>query len=236
MLLHPITPQEALAELADFIPVAYRALDAGCQGAAAFFRTQSKRRRTRFDPDLHPHLVRYFAKLEFKRHRIKAKDRTFIFHNLRLNGLQAKRGRFNIRILKECGGTLPPAGTKKRRDFYQQPLDFGGGGGDEQQGRIRPWNLVLLWHLTKTRALDHLSLVCPKTASGSLDADRYWEVDLDHPALTVVPHAAISEDVDREDLLITLAPGVAPALAPTERKDLPIDYGISTNIKTVVKE
>jgi hypothetical protein len=201
----PPSPDEVLAELEPFIPVAYAALDAGCQSAATFFREISpKRRRPKYDPDLHPHLVRFFAKREFTRARIRARgteeDATIEIHPLRLNGLRVDRGRYRLRVLKAHEGGLPPVGSSEARlQFYQQRIAFG----EDYSGNPNDiWNLVILWHLTRTFALDSLSLVCPR-GGGVSSSDLYWQVPIPHPVTTVRARAVAAADDD--DLGITYA-------------------------------
>jgi hypothetical protein len=196
----PPSPQEALAELEEVIPALYQAMETGCEEALQFFVERADRDkqigrgdgRVDIDTDLHPSLVRFFAKREFDRLRVDAD--LFERENLRNNGLSLKpTGRFNLRILKNDDGRVPLAGSSASKlRYYQQaiPLLM------LEQETQRPWNLVVLWFLNEVKGLDYLSLVCPKTADDKA-VEVWWQEPIPHPATTIqVNEVTAPDDLD----------------------------------------
>lgn len=174
------TADDALADLTQFLPVVWEALDSAATGAASFFAEGVP-----IDACLFPNLVRYYAKRFFASRHVDAKDEDtpsdFQSIGLANNGLCVVCGRYAIRIRKSDDGLVPvPGPSMTLQQFYRQiPLPFNMANKPPQ---VVDTSLLLLWHVDELHRLDGLELSCPRDGGDSRSSvEIYWSVPLTSP-------------------------------------------------------
>jgi hypothetical protein len=174
------TFDEVVTELWPVLPLIHEVVARSIRQATTFFR----RRKAAVDPVLHPCLVRYHEKINF---RLAGQDvveddaeagasGTFEQHVLSNNGVGLSVGRFDLRILKADDGRVPVAGHSKRKQaFYGQQLSMRIVADD----LVIPEptvNLLVLWTLNGKSQLGELLLACTKTSGATRQSlELHWD-------------------------------------------------------------
>ena len=184
-------PERVIADLADFVPLAYGAIEAGTVEARDFFDA----RGDEYESFLFSDIVRYGAKKHFERNRLQAELEIVDLAN---NGLLLSHNGYPIRIRKAYRGSVSVPGSFAMEQFHAQTL------------RLIPEtdnpNLFVLWDVYKPSfaLAPDLYVACPKknTARFPNAADLHWLWKL--PNVALLPGAPVEAQGfdDYEDLII----------------------------------
>ena len=195
------SPQVALEDLSQFIPILFDAVEAATAYARDFF----EKRVERVDPFFTPGLVRYITKQRLKAAGQTAEEEdSFNVGVMANNGLLLTYGPYRIRILKADGGDLPVAGPSKARQAFYHQFSLGLPG-EEQWDKV---NLVVLWDVDREYQLKELLLACPKGGGTSKSSiEKHWICPIPHPIADVaaapIRTPGATEIVTPADLPIT---------------------------------
>jgi hypothetical protein len=186
-----MSPEQALDDLAEVLPLVWEALEAGAADASHYFDQHGER----INATLYPGVVRYRAIQVLEGSGIDANE--IARSNIANNGIEISYGRYRLRALKaDSDGEVPRAGTSRRkRNFYYQGSLF------PTLADADMTNLVVLWDYNEQGITD-VSLACPLAPESKMTEVKVaWMVTIPHPAerSSTVPVA----DEDDEDLPIT---------------------------------
>lgn len=167
----PPSADEALGELAAVFPAIYQALQIGTDQARAHVASF----KLPYDAAVHAGLVRLHAKRALLD---LAEPLSFQLPDLPFAGLHLVAGRYQIKILKNDEGDLPPVHSARRRDFYEQLVLFPELAGYQSDN----CNLVVVWEVDDLRNLKSVTVVCPRGDPSSFSLEeQYWAVPLAAP-------------------------------------------------------
>jgi hypothetical protein len=199
------SPEEALKQIAKIIPPIYDAMEAGTQGARAFF----EREQAPIDPYHASSHVRWEAKRRLQGQGREVADIDYKLGDLPMNGLRLTFEDCLIWILKSDNGKVPPPGPSGfKQAFYLQqirqlvlpmaPFDNETQGTDDSRPLL---SLVVLWEVTRDYRLEGLLLACPRAGDTTrASVQLYWgPVPIPHPALSIEGEST-AHDVDDLDI------------------------------------
>lgn len=186
-----MSPDQALDDLAEVLPVVWEALEAGAADAGHYFDQHGER----INATLYPCVVRYRAIQVLEASGIEANE--IARSNIANNGIEIRYGRYRLRALKaDSDGEVPRAGASRRkRNFYYQGSLF------PSLADADMTNLVVLWDYNQQGITDVL-LACPLAPESKMTEVKVaWMVTIPHPAerSSTVPLA----NEDDDDLPIT---------------------------------
>jgi len=184
-------PEAVIADLADFVPIAYGAIEAGAVIAQSFFEA----RGDPFESFLFSDLLRYGAKKHFEQNRLRAELEIIDVAN---NGLLMAHNGYGLRVRKAYRGGVAVPGSFAMEEFHAQTFHL-------LPTSDKP-NVFVLWDVYKPSFVlaPDLYVACPKrnTARFPNAADLHWLWKLPNVALLPgVPVKAEGFD-DYEDLPI----------------------------------
>ena len=181
------SPDDALHDLDDFIPLLWEAMDASIGEAVGFFPNPDE-----IDPYLFPNLVRYHAKRFFQARHLAATEEEssdvpeFEQIGLANNGICVVRHRYALRIRKSDDGLLPvPGQSATLQKFYrQQPLPFNL---MDRPAQVVDTSLLVLWDVDAKHRFAGLQLSCPRAgATTRASVQTYWSVPIVNPVIATV--------------------------------------------------
>jgi hypothetical protein len=199
--------EEALKQIAKIIPPIYDAMEAGTQGARAFF----EREQAPIDPYHASSHVRWEAKRRLQAQGREVADVDYKLHDLPMNGLRLNFEDCLIWILKSDNGKVPPPGPSGfKQAFYLQRIRqlvlpmapfTSEPQADEDDGSTPLLSLVILWEVTRDYRLDGLLLACPRAGDTTrTSVQLYWgPISVPHPALSVEGDST-AHDIDDLDI------------------------------------